>query len=84
MGGGGGDKPPVDPSLRSGDNGPMEARVARLEADVEYIKRDVSEIKTDLKEFRKEAREDFRVTFGVIVFVTLGLAALMAKGFHWI
>jgi len=27
---------------------------------------------------------DFRLLFGAIIAVTLGLAALMAKGFHWL
>lgn len=79
-------QPPDDVQFGGGGGtiGGMEARVARLESDMEYVKRDVSEIKGDLKDFRKEAREDFRVTFGVIVFVAIGLAGIMAKGFGWL
>ncbi|MGE0383450.1 MAG: hypothetical protein AB7Q97_01890 [Gammaproteobacteria bacterium] len=62
----------------------MEARIARLESDVEFIKRDIGEIKTDVRELRREVREDFRVLAGIITFVALGLAGLMARGFHWL
>ncbi|WP_445494453.1 hypothetical protein [Photorhabdus sp. SF281] len=73
----------------------MEARVARLESDVEHIKKSIDEVKadvremkkdtrTDFKEMRKDARSDFRLLFGAIIAVALGLAGLMAKGFHWI
>ncbi|MEX9845425.1 hypothetical protein AB7W67_07835 [Providencia rettgeri] len=64
--------------------GGMESRVAKLESDVEYIKRDIQEIKSDLKDIKKDAKSDFRMLFGVIITTTLGLAALMAKGFGWL
>jgi hypothetical protein len=62
----------------------MEARIAKLESDVEYIKRDIGEIKTDVKEARKDLKVDFRLLFGALIVAVLGLAGLMAKGFHWI
>lgn len=62
----------------------MEARVAKLESAVEYIQRDISEIKTDIREIKTEARSDFRLLFGALIFVALGLAGLLAKGFNWI
>jgi hypothetical protein len=31
----------------------------------------------------KDAREDFRILFGALIVVALGLAGLMAKGFRW-
>lgn len=62
----------------------MEARVAKLESDVEYIKRDISEIKDDIKDIKKDAKSDFRILFGAIIAVALGLAGLMAKGFGWL
>ncbi len=62
----------------------MEARVAKLEAHVEHIRSDLNEIKLDLREIRRDARTDFRQLFGAIIIVALGLAGLMAKGFHWI
>lgn len=68
----------------SGGGDMLEARVARLESDSEYIKRDIAEIKDDLKEVRKDMREDFRILFGALIVVSLGLAGMMAKGFGWL
>jgi len=61
----------------------MEARVAKLEAHIEHIQRDITDIKSDVREIKRDARADFRLLFGAIIFVALGLAGLMAKGFHW-
>lgn len=72
------------PAGSGGGEPPVEARIARLESDVEFIKRDIGEIKTDVRELRREVREDFRVLAGIITFVALGLAGLMARGFHWL
>lgn len=93
---------PLEKGSGGGNDGGMEARVAKLEATAEYIQRDVAEIKADLKtinealrafgnevngEFRSvraEAKTDFRLLFGALITVALGLAGLMAKGFGWI
>jgi len=61
----------------------FEARVAKLEAAVEHMQSDIREIKDDLREIRRDARSDFRQLFGAIIVVAIGLAGLMAKGFHW-
>lgn len=100
---------PLEKTGGGGNDGGMEARVAKLEATTEYIQRDVAEIKSDLKaldqavrqfgldvnkEFRtvdsefksvrSEAKGDFHKLFGALIFATLGLAGLMAKGFGWL
>ena len=62
----------------------MEARVAKLEAHIEHIQGDINEIKSDVREIKRDSRTDFRLLFGAVIFVALGLAGLMAKGFHWI
>ncbi len=71
-----------------GTSGSMEARVAKLEASVEHMQADIAEIRTDFREVRKDIAAirtvDFRVLFGAIIAATLGLAAVMAHGFHWI
>ncbi|OGB23499.1 MAG: hypothetical protein A3I66_01235 [Burkholderiales bacterium RIFCSPLOWO2_02_FULL_57_36] len=59
----------------------MEARVAKLEAITEYIQRDIKELKEDVRAIRTT---DFRILFGAIIAVALGLAAIMAKGFGWL
>jgi hypothetical protein len=61
----------------------MEPRVAALEAHFKHLSDDVSDIKSDVRGIRSEARTDFRVLFGALIAVALGLAGLMAKGFHW-
>lgn len=73
------DLPPGPPN-----GGDMEARVAKLEATVENIHRELSEMKTDVREVKAQAREDFRILFGAILAAAVGLAGLMAKGFHWL
>jgi hypothetical protein len=62
----------------------MEVRVAKLESDVGHIQRDIGEIKTDVREIRKALETDFRLLFGALIVVALGLAGVMAKGFHWL
>lgn len=90
QGQGGGDEKVIPwPGQAAGsDGGPrdpgMEARVAKLEAHIEHIQGDLNEIKTDVREIKRDARADFRLLFGALIFVALGLAGLMAKGFHWI
>jgi hypothetical protein len=62
----------------------LEARVAVLEAHVTHIRGDVADIKSDIRHIRDEARTDFRLLFGALVVVALGLAGLMARGFGWL
>ncbi len=61
----------------------MEARIGKLETDVEYIKRAVSELRTDVRELRSHQERDFRLLFGAIVFVALGISGMVAKQFGW-
>jgi hypothetical protein len=62
----------------------MEARVAVLETHIEHLKDDMTEIRKDVRELRADLRLDFRILFGALITVALGLAGLMAKGFHWL
>ena len=62
----------------------MESRLAKLESDIGHIHSDLKDIKADTREIRKAAKEDFRILFGAIIFVALGLALIMAKGFKWL
>ncbi len=62
----------------------MEARVAKLEAATEHMREDVRDIKVDLRSIRDNARTDFRLLFGALIAVALGLAGLMAHGFKWL
>lgn len=62
----------------------LEARVAKLEASVGYIEREITDLKTEVRGLRNEARTDFRLLFGALIAVALGLAGLLAKGFGWL
>jgi peptidoglycan hydrolase CwlO-like protein len=42
------------------------------------------EVRSEFRDVRHQARTDFRLLFGALIGVALGMAALMAKGFHWI
>lgn len=64
--------------------GTVEARIARLESDVAHIQRDISEMKVDIREVKRDQRSDFRLLFGALIAVAIGLAGLMAKGFGWL
>jgi hypothetical protein len=84
LAGGGG--PPHDPR--------MEARVAVLEEIAASTKQAVAGLQQEVHDLRSDTNRridslrdavesDFRILFGAIITVALGLAALMAKGFHW-
>lgn len=62
----------------------METRIAKLESHVERIQSDIHEMKQDIREIKVDARADFRILFGSLIAVAIGLAALMARGFGWI
>lgn len=62
----------------------FKSTVVRLESTVSHIESDVKEMKTDIKDLRKADESNFRILFSSIIFVTLGLASLMAKGFGWL
>lgn len=75
---------PVDQSGGGGDNGGMEARVAKLEAASEYIQRDIAEIKSDLRTLAAKVDSHFLILAGMIIAATLGVVGILAKGFHWL
>lgn len=61
----------------------MEARVAVLEQIAKSTEATLKEIRDDLRELRRNQERDFRLGVSVTVAGLLGLAGLMAKGFHW-
>lgn len=70
------------------DDGGMEVKIAQLETKVERIQEDIAELRSDVRALRGDIASirttDFRLLFGAIIAVALGLAGLMAKGFHWL
>ena len=59
----------------------MESRITRLVAAMEHMQRDIAELKADVRSIRTT---DFRIMFGALITVALGLATIMAKGFGWL
>lgn len=69
----------------------MQARVTRLETIAEHVERDLTDMRQTLRRhedkldgLRDHAERDFRLLFGALIAVALGLAGLMAKGFGWL
>jgi chromosome segregation ATPase len=48
------------------------------------IRTEIKDVRAEIKDVRAEARTDFRLLFSALIAVALGLAGLMAKGFHWV
>lgn len=67
-----------------GGGSKVEARVAKLESDVAHIDSTLQEMKGDMREMRRDLRSDFRILFGALITVAIGLAGIIARGFHWI
>ena len=82
----------IDRHGASAQHSNLPIKVAVLETNVDRLQIEMNELKTEFREFRKEMRaeimairtHDFRLLFGAIITVAIGVAALMAKGFHWI
>lgn len=62
----------------------VETRVEQIQVDLASVKTDVRELRTDIRELRNHAREDFRILFGAQIVASLGVAAVVAKGFGWL
>ncbi|HEY3846295.1 MAG TPA: hypothetical protein VGL95_04195 [Acetobacteraceae bacterium] len=78
----GGGSPPHDPG--------MEARVAVLEEIASATKQATMDLRQEVREtnrrvdaLRDAVENNFHIMFGALITTALGLAALMAKGFHW-
>lgn len=65
-------------------NSPLECRVILLERDYERIEKKVDNLSDRVDRFSDKMERDFRLTFGALIAVALGLATMMAKGFHWL
>ncbi len=67
---------------------PEEADIGEIKADIKELrsemKSELKDVHSDLKDLRKDMQTDFRVLFAALIAVALGLAGVMAKGFHWL
>jgi hypothetical protein len=62
----------------------IDNRLGRVEVIVEHVKEDVRDLRIEVRGVRDQARVDFRLLFGALISIALGMTALMARGFHWI
>ncbi|HEE0833639.1 TPA: hypothetical protein R6379_002916 [Klebsiella pneumoniae] len=62
----------------------MESDISYIKRDINDVKDDIKDVRNDIKDIRKDMKGDFRLTFGALIAVALGLAGLMARGFGWI
>ncbi len=62
----------------------MEARIAVLEQIAQDTKTILVDMKQDIRDIRLDQKTDFRLLFGALITTTIGLACLMARGFHWL
>jgi len=79
--------------------GKLESDVEHIKTDVSGLRADLrefrSEIRSEIGELRSETHSevgklrdlherDFRVLFGAIIVVAIGIASIMAKAFGWL
>jgi hypothetical protein len=62
----------------------MEARIAVLEEIAVSTRATLKDLRDDLRTVRARQEADFRILFAALIGVALGMAGLMAKGFHWV
>jgi hypothetical protein len=62
----------------------VEARIAVLEQIAQDTKAILVDMKQDIRDIRLDQKMDFRLLFGALITTTIGLAYLMARGFHWL
>jgi hypothetical protein len=74
----------VDRRGGGGDDGGMEARIARLEADSEHIKGSLQTIVSRLDRMEGNQRADFRYMLGAGAAAVIIVIGVVAKGFGWI
>jgi hypothetical protein len=72
------------PAGGGGDDGGTQTRLGKLGANIEHVQQDVSDLRHDVREIRSLMAADFRRTWGGLIAISLGLAGMMARGFHWL
>lgn len=66
------------------DFGHLSRDMGRVEADVGHVKETLKRMSERLEEIDERQQRDFRMLFGAVITVALGLGSLMAKGFGWL
>lgn len=78
----------IDFALLKKDYEHLNDKIDRVDQKVDRVEQRVDKLSDKLDRFIEKVDDrmerDFRLTFGALITVALGLAAMMAKGFHWI
>ena len=61
--------------------GALTERVVKVETAIDFVRTDVKNLNDNVSAIRTT---DFRLMFGALIAVVLGLSAMMAKGFGWL
>jgi hypothetical protein len=62
----------------------MEAGIAVLEEIAVSTRATLKDLRDDLRTVRDRQEADFSILFAALIGLALGMAVLMAKGFHWV
>lgn len=75
----------VDDRLARIDNGlsRVETQLAVVDTKITVLEATTTRLDAAVVRLESNSRIDFRLTFGAIIATALGLAGMMAKGFHW-
>ena len=78
----------IDVAVLKTDVAALKVDVAVVKAGLHDLRREMTEnareVRQDIKDVRSHQERDFRLLFGTLIAVTLGLAGVMAKGFGWL
>ena len=55
-----------------------------MREELREIRSDMREMRGDMREMRRASTTDFRILFGALIAVAVGLAGTMARAFGWI
>ncbi|RRZ92829.1 hypothetical protein [Erwinia sp. 198] len=55
-----------------------------IRGEIKDVRGEVKDVRGEMKDIRKDMQTDFRLLFSALIGVALGLACIMAKGFHWL
>lgn len=87
-GNGGGDGLEARVAKLESDVSYIQRDIADIRVELRDFRKDTGSefksVRNELKELRELHHKDFRIMFGAIITVALGLAGLMAKGFGWL
>ncbi len=72
--------PPAAPSYGAS----METRVALLENSITHFGQTLDRLDSRMARMEDRQAADFRLIFGAIITLGIGLAGLIAHGFHWL